>query len=300
MKTCDNCGKVFADKFASCPNCNSRKIGKGCLIVVALILGVGVIASIFTGDNKSPQTNAPSGSAATQTANEDLNHCVNRLVRTGQYSSLDGGKSAMAIMAACEDQIKKEQPACFADDPKDNEVDNQKQMSPGASCRVAAVAAIQLTLKAYEGGIPLSDELAPGVEKKPENSADAKPSSAPVAEAPSSGTAQGAPAPSKSPEQVDPANNSAGTTASTATEGPSFDCSRVTSAVLNLVCKTPELASADRQLAEAYKAARARSTAPDYLVRTQRQWIQDRTNSPAEVPYLLRMYRERIDYLNAL
>ena len=30
MKTCDNCGKVFADKFASCPNCNGKKIGKGC------------------------------------------------------------------------------------------------------------------------------------------------------------------------------------------------------------------------------------------------------------------------------
>ena len=152
----------------------------------------------------------------------ELNHCVNRLVRTGQYNSLDGGKSAMAIMAACEDQIKKEQPACFADDPKDNEVDNQKQMSPGASCRFAAVAAIQLTLKAYEGGIPLSDELAPGVVKQPENPADVKPNSAPAAEAPSSGTTQETPAPNGSPEQVEPNNNNAAATTApvTATDGP--------------------------------------------------------------------------------
>ncbi|HET7084140.1 MAG TPA: lysozyme inhibitor LprI family protein [Rhizomicrobium sp.] len=300
MKTCENCGKVFADKFTSCPNCNSKKIGKGCLIVVVLFLGVGAIASLLPGDNKSAQPSADSGSTTTQAANEDLNHCVNRNVRTGQYSSLDGGKSAMAIMAACEDQIKKEQPACFANDPKDNEVDNQKQMSPGASCRFAAVAAIQLTLKAYEGGIPLSDESKPGVEKQPENSAGANPNSAPAAEVPSAGTAQATPTPNESSERVEPPSTSANTPASTATEGPSFDCSRVTSEVLNLVCKTPELALADRQLAEAYKAARARSTTPDYLVRTQRQWIQDRTNSPAEVPYLLRMYRERIDYLNAL
>jgi hypothetical protein len=251
----------------------------------------------MSGDNKSPQKNAPAGSAATKTANEDLNHCVNRLVRTGQYSSLDGGKSAMAIMAACEDQIKKEQPACFADDPKDNEVDNQKQMSPGASCRFAAVAAIQLTLKAYEGGVPLSDDSSPGVEKKTDDSSGAKTNSPPAAEA--SGTAEAAPPASESSERGDPSGNTAATAPATATEGPSFDCSRVTSEVLNLVCKTPELASADRQLAEAYKAARARSSTPDYLLRTQRQWIQDRTNSPAEVPYLLRMYRERIDYLNA-
>jgi uncharacterized protein len=70
--------------------------------------------------------------------------------------------------------------------------------------------------------------------------------------------------------------------------------------VLKLICATPALAIADRQLAAAYQAARARSASPADVMMDERRWIQQRTNSPADVPSLLQMYRDRIDYLSKL
>ena len=302
MRTCDNCGKVYAAKFVSCPHCKNKKIGKGCLAVVALLIGIGVIASIFSSDNKSDPTNSGSEKNSATGTRESLAQCINRLASSGSYSSLDGGKSAMQIMAGCEDQVKLEQPACFQDDPHDNSTDNEKQLSPGAACRLAVVATIQIALKAHEAGIPLSAESQsapantgqpaqigpPPADTTQPTPAQENPSTAGEASAPNQSAA-----PDSSLSEAEPA-------ASASASGPSFDCVAVSSSVLKLICATPALAAADRELATTYQAARARSGSPEALVIDERHWIQRRTNSTADVPSLLQMYRDRIDYLSKL
>jgi len=81
---------------------------------------------------------------------------------------------------------------------------------------------------------------------------------------------------------------------------PSFDCSKVTSANLKLVCSTPSLAQADREMAEAYKAAAAATTSLDTLKESQREWVKRRNNAPTDAGQLASMYAERTSQLTAL
>lgn len=57
--------------------------------------------------------------------------------------------------------------------------------------------------------------------------------------------------------------------------GPSFDCGKATTEVEKTVCASPDLAQADRALADAYKAvlARAPEEAKALLRADQRAWI---------------------------
>lgn len=75
---------------------------------------------------------------------------------------------------------------------------------------------------------------------------------------------------------------------------PSFDCTKVRSKVLTLVCATPDLANLDNELAKVYAAARERSPDVAALRTEQRLWIRARNNSRADVELLRRLYRERI------
>lgn len=157
LRKCDECGKVYADKFDSCPHCKGRKVGKGCLVAVAVLFLIGVIGSLFSGgDGPVQKDSVPS--ITVSGPRQNLAQCINQHASSGSYSSLDGGKSALRIMAACGDQVRSERPECFRDDPRDNSVDNERQLSPGAACRFAVVATIQIALKAVEAGIPLSPE----------------------------------------------------------------------------------------------------------------------------------------------
>jgi uncharacterized protein len=60
--------------------------------------------------------------------------------------------------------------------------------------------------------------------------------------------------------------------------GPSFDCAKASNAIERTVCKDPDLARADREMAAAYAAlARELSgAAKDDLVKEQARWIGDR------------------------
>jgi uncharacterized protein len=77
-------------------------------------------------------------------------------------------------------------------------------------------------------------------------------------------------------------------------DAPSFDCARATTAVLQLVCKTPSLARRDRLLLQVY--ARALRAAPDKdsLREAQRAWIRTRDAAPPKVEILTQIYDARI------
>jgi uncharacterized protein len=85
-----------------------------------------------------------------------------------------------------------------------------------------------------------------------------------------------------------------------ASSEPSFDCARVHRPVLKLVCSTPSLATLDHNLADAYSAAMTISKSPVELRQDQREWIQKRNNSAADVSTLEQIYTDRIRYLAQL
>jgi len=78
---------------------------------------------------------------------------------------------------------------------------------------------------------------------------------------------------------------------------PSFDCAKVHSHVLKLICATPELAAYDQQLATAYQAALFATSSPRSLRLSERRWIRQRNNTDADVGTLKQMYKQRIDFL---
>lgn len=80
---------------------------------------------------------------------------------------------------------------------------------------------------------------------------------------------------------------------------PSFDCATVTSENLQLVCAVPALADDDQDLAEAYRAALARSTNPAALQATQQKWITARNRASNDIDALHALYRARIKALGA-
>lgn len=88
--------------------------------------------------------------------------------------------------------------------------------------------------------------------------------------------------------------------ATTQATQPSFDCSRVTSVNLKLVCSTPSLAAADRELAGAYQQALANAPSPQVLKESQRDWIRRRSVAIADVEVLAAMYSDRTAQLNEL
>ena len=79
---------------------------------------------------------------------------------------------------------------------------------------------------------------------------------------------------------------------------PSFDCSKVHSQVLELICNTPALAEADRRLDSAYKTALKNTRGPEALKSDERTWIRSRNNSTANVESLLQIYSDRITFLS--
>ena len=81
--------------------------------------------------------------------------------------------------------------------------------------------------------------------------------------------------------------------------GPSFDCAGAASAVLRLICETPALAQADRDLSGAYARAMARAPEPARLRDEQRRWITRRDAVPARRDILGALYAQRIKMLRA-
>ena len=104
--------------------------------------------------------------------------------------------------------------------------------------------------------------------------------------------------------QTDPGQSTQGTTAESGTpetaSGPSFDCSRVTSENLKLICATPDLAAADRALAAAYRQALAATSDTAALRDGERAWIVARNNAPTDADQLRALYAERIQILRSI
>jgi uncharacterized protein len=97
----------------------------------------------------------------------------------------------------------------------------------------------------------------------------------------------------------------AGTAA--AQTGPSFDCAKSSTAIERTICKDPELAAADRQMAAAYKALVDKLTGPakEQQQKEQARWIAARnqvcSDGALEMPFCLRNRMEtRIVNLRAL
>lgn len=65
-----------------------------------------------------------------------------------------------------------------------------------------------------------------------------------------------------------------------AAQGPSFSCQHAASSAERLVCRTPALASLDRQLAAVYRAALAKAGQPQQatLNAEQRGWVKGRND----------------------
>ena len=91
-----------------------------------------------------------------------------------------------------------------------------------------------------------------------------------------------------------------------AQSGPSFDCAKASNAVERTICKDPELAKADRAMAEAYAALAAKLSGPakDNLEKEQVRWIGDRNRGCAAdtdgtAPCLKRRYAARTTNLRA-
>jgi uncharacterized protein len=87
--------------------------------------------------------------------------------------------------------------------------------------------------------------------------------------------------------------------------GPSFDCSqKLTSSVEQRICKDPKLAALDRQLADAYAAAQAKTTEADKqaLTASQQGWIKGRNDcwkGPDVPACVTAAYHDRISELQA-
>ena len=88
--------------------------------------------------------------------------------------------------------------------------------------------------------------------------------------------------------------------------GPSFDCAKASNAVERTICKDPELAKADREMAAAYAALAAKLSGPakDNLEKEQVRWIGDRNRGCAAdtdgiAPCLKRRYAARTTNLLA-
>lgn len=71
-----------------------------------------------------------------------------------------------------------------------------------------------------------------------------------------------------------------------AQRGPSFDCSKASNAIERTICKEPELAMADRDLASVYAALAGRlgAAAKDHLAKDQVRWIVGRNRECGAEP----------------
>ncbi|MBP0635765.1 lysozyme inhibitor LprI family protein [Cupriavidus sp. AcVe19-6a] len=79
----------------------------------------------------------------------------------------------------------------------------------------------------------------------------------------------------------------------------SFDCNKATSKIEKLICSTPETAAADKRLASAYSAAKAKSTDIHALKAQQVEWMKQERNACTDSACLLKAVDDRIQKLAA-
>jgi uncharacterized protein YecT (DUF1311 family) len=80
----------------------------------------------------------------------------------------------------------------------------------------------------------------------------------------------------------------------------SFPCDKASSPAEKLICSTPETADADKRLAIAYGAVRAKTSDQAGLKQDQRSWLTSERNACADTACLLRVTESRIQKLSAM
>lgn len=98
------------------------------------------------------------------------------------------------------------------------------------------------------------------------------------------------------------ASTDSGDEASGGTSGsevqPSFDCKRASSHAEQLICTSPELAQADRELQQVYEQALGVVGDKDALRHNEIEWIRDVRDACSDEPCLGSAYRSRIEALS--
>lgn len=79
---------------------------------------------------------------------------------------------------------------------------------------------------------------------------------------------------------------------------PSFDCGKASTATERLICSSNELAQADVQLAQAYKAALGNAADKAALKKEQAAWLKNQRNVCTDANTMLKAYQERTSQLS--
>ncbi len=78
---------------------------------------------------------------------------------------------------------------------------------------------------------------------------------------------------------------------------PSFDCAKASSTAERMICSSNELAQADVQLAQVYKAALGNTADKAALKKEQAAWLKNQRNICTDANSMLKVYQERISQL---
>lgn len=94
MINCQDCGKDISDSAASCPNCGKpvpkKSKAKGCLFMLALLVGGYLLIVMLSSGNKSPSIGRSSQPQATPSVNfSDIEKSVRDLTDTGFIKKMD-------------------------------------------------------------------------------------------------------------------------------------------------------------------------------------------------------------------
>jgi len=122
----------------------------------------------------------------------------------------------------------------------------------------------------------------------------------PATQTPAAGPA---PAPSPSPTaggQVGGVPQPAQSTHTVGEAQPSFDCARAQAQAEVLICNSPTLTQADRDLLAAYRNALSRTADPGSIRLSERAWINARNAQQWDETNLEAAYANRISVLNAI
>ncbi len=87
-------------------------------------------------------------------------------------------------------------------------------------------------------------------------------------------------------------------TPETVNVSPSFDCGKASTAAERLICSNSELAQADIQLAQAYKAALGDAADKAALKKEQAEWLKNQRDVCIDANAMLKVYQERTSQLS--
>ena len=82
------------------------------------------------------------------------------------------------------------------------------------------------------------------------------------------------------------------------TFSPSFDCSKASTGAERMICSNSDLAQADVQLAQAYKAGLSKSADKAAFKKEQGAWIRNQRDACSDAAAMLQVYQDRISQIS--